>query len=48
MGRDRKTITDYLTKTEEPIDELWHQALMDEWAQMLEELELPDTDHDPS
>lgn len=39
MARNRKTITDYLADTEEPIDELWHQQLILEIEQALDELE---------
>lgn len=30
MARDRKTITDYLADTEEPIDELWLAQILSE------------------
>lgn len=39
MARNRTTITDYLAATEEPIDELWHQQLLDEMRWAIEELE---------
>lgn len=39
MARNRMTITDYLAHTEEPVDELWHQQLVLEIEQALDQLE---------
>lgn len=39
MARNRMTTTDYLARTEEPVDELWHQQLILEIEQALDELE---------
>lgn len=43
MSRNRETLIDYLARTDEPIDELWHQQLLDEWSEQLEQL-LEETD----
>ena len=38
MARDRRTITDYLAATEEPVDELWLAQIVGEAQDALDDL----------